>query len=181
MDPHPPNELNPYAPPASDVNPDARLPSGDQFLAERSTRLGAALIDGGLIAVPVLLALVIGGLLSDQDTRNRNGSAFLVGALVAGAWWLGFSIFQCVRISTTGQSLGKKWTGIKIVRSDGSPVTFGSGVGMRNWLPSVIAAVPYLGSMFWLVDVAMIFREDRRCLHDQMADTKVIVVGHAPL
>ena len=43
-----------------------------------------------------------------------------------------------------------------------------------NWVPKVMGAVPYLGMIFHLVDSLFIFREDRRCLHDRIAGTRVV-------
>ena len=87
---------------------------------------------------------------------------------------LGVAIYQWVLISRTGQSLGKKWTDIRIEMLNGERVTFGTGVALRNWVPKVIGAVPYLGMIFHLVDCLFIFREDRRCLHDHIAGTRVV-------
>lgn len=41
--------------------------------------------------------------------------------------------------------------------------------------------IPFLGAGICLVDQLMIFRKDRRCLHDLIGDTKVIrVEGSKP-
>jgi uncharacterized RDD family membrane protein YckC len=87
---------------------------------------------------------------------------------------LAVAIYQWVLISRTGQSLGKKWTGIRIERLDGNPITFGSGVFLRNWVPKLIGGVPYLGMIFFLIDCLFIFRDDRRCIHDHIAGTRVV-------
>ena len=161
--------VNPYAPPTTDL--DGGLgpqsdPSG-QIPAERGTRLGAVLLDG-LVTLGVALP---GGAIS----LLLNGDGKFLGYGIAGLAVLALGIYQIVLISTTGQSLAKKWLHIKIVKIDGSPVTFGSGVGMRSWLPGLIGAVPYVGSIFSLVDALYIFGDERRCLHDRIAGTKVIV------
>jgi hypothetical protein len=38
-----------------------------------------------------------------------------------------------------------------------------------------IAMIPYVGNVIALIDVLMIFRTSRKCLHDDIAGTKVIV------
>jgi uncharacterized RDD family membrane protein YckC len=38
----------------------------------------------------------------------------------------------------------------------------------------VLSMIPYFGSFVNLVDALLIFRENRRCLHDDFAGTKVI-------
>jgi uncharacterized RDD family membrane protein YckC len=78
-------------------------------------------------------------------------------------------------VSTTGQTLAKKWMGIKVVKTDGSPVNFVSGVLLREWILMGASAIPYIGSVVGIVDAVMIFNQARRCLHDQIAGTKVIL------
>ena len=34
--------------------------------------------------------------------------------------------------------------------------------------------VPFVGGLVSLVDALLIFRDDRRCLHDEIADTIVV-------
>ena len=73
-----------------------------------------------------------------------------------------------------GQSVGKRLLGIKIVRTDGARAGLGRIFSLRILVPNVIYMVPILGALFALVDALFIFRDDRRCIHDLMADTQVI-------
>jgi len=184
---------NPYSPPGSDVNAVVAGAGQTAELAERGTRLLAITIDGFLVCIPLLPMLVVGGYLAVQaqmeavraGIHEKAAQPFaldrpemlvlLVGAVGIGfLGFLGIAIYQWVLISRTGQSLGKKWTGIRIERVDGARITFGSGVFLRNWLPKLIGSVPYLGAIFHLVDSLYIFREDRRCVHDHIAGTRVV-------
>ena len=45
---------------------------------------------------------------------------------------------------------------------------------MRGFLPGLIGAIPLVGTVFSLVNICFIFREDRRCIHDLMAGTHVV-------
>ena len=45
---------------------------------------------------------------------------------------------------------------------------------LRGGLSWVLAAIPGIGNLYALIDVLCIFREDRRCLHDLIADTNVV-------
>ena len=94
-------------------------------------------------------------------------AAVLLLMTVAVQWYL---------ISTTGQSIAKKLLKMKIVKVDGQDVNFVSGVVMRSWVPGFISAIPLVGMLFWLIDPLVIFGEERRCVHDVMAGTKVISV-----
>ncbi|HJZ85658.1 MAG TPA: RDD family protein [Polyangia bacterium] len=162
--------VNPYAPPRADVDGTALAPyAADVRLAERGTRLGAVLLDGLLVVGAALPGAVVLFAARGSETGIWSGIV-LLGLLVIGLY-----IYQWVLISTRGQSLAKGWLGIKIVKLDGSPVTFGSGVALRMWVPAVLNSIPYVGFIFSLVDPLMIFSADRRCLHDHIAGTKVIV------
>jgi uncharacterized RDD family membrane protein YckC len=88
---------------------------------------------------------------------------------------LSFMIYQWYLIATTGQSLAKRWLGIKIVRLDGSPVGFVNGVILRSWVVGALSNIPILGTIIGLVNPLMIFGEERRCLHDHIAGTRVVV------
>lgn len=156
---------NPYAPPQAPAYGGSYGATTDMHvLADRGTRLGASLIDSGLylacflVAVPFLV--------------TENDALIGIGVLLGLSAFLGLGIYQWVLISRQGQTLGKKWTGIKIVKVDGSDVDFTSGVILRSW---VIGAINAIVGIVGIVDVLMIFAEDRRCLHDHIAGTKVIV------
>jgi uncharacterized RDD family membrane protein YckC len=43
-------------------------------------------------------------------------------------------------------------------------------VALRAWLVTLIGIIP----LFGLVDILFIFREDKRCIHDLIAGTRVI-------
>jgi uncharacterized RDD family membrane protein YckC len=73
-----------------------------------------------------------------------------------------------------GQTLGKRLLRIRIVRSDGNPASLGRIVGLRIIVATLPSMVPYLGSFYSITDACFIFREDRRCLHDLIADTLVV-------
>lgn len=155
---------NPYAPPSAAVdtawaNP---TPALHQPLAERGTRLGAAIVDGMLYVVPAIFAGI------------GFGAELIPLGLLGFVGIFALAIYQWYLISTTGQSLAKKWMGIRIVMEDGSPVDFVHGVLLRSW---VIGVANQIIPFFGLVDALMIFGEQRRCLHDHIASTKVIVAA----
>ena len=47
-------------------------------------------------------------------------------------------------------------------------------LGLRIILMWMLESIPFLGPLFSLVNVCFIFRDDRRCIHDLMADTVVV-------
>lgn len=48
---------------------------------------------------------------------------------------------------------------------------------LRSFVNGLIGAIPCIGSIYALVDIVFIFREDRRCLHDLLASTVVVDIA----
>ena len=83
-------------------------------------------------------------------------------------------IVNIVMLGVRGQSIGKLLTGIQIVRAqDGSRAGFLKAVLLRWFLFSIIEGIRTLGPVLMLGNIMLIFRKDRRCLHDLVADTLV--------
>jgi uncharacterized RDD family membrane protein YckC len=76
--------------------------------------------------------------------------------------------------ATRGQSIGKMALGIRIVHLDGQQATLGRIVGLRILPMQLIGWIPFIGGVMSLVDILFIFRANRRCLHDEIARTKVV-------
>ena len=182
MQQQPGSHFNPYAPPTADVDQGLQFHPDQYVLAERGTRLGAALIDAMLAvaaAAPagVILGVTIG---FGRSTFGGDSDVMVIGLIgLMVVMVLGFMCFQWYLIATTGQSLAKRWLGIKIVRMDGTPVNFVNGVIMRSWVIQGLSNIPFLGGIVGLVNALMIFGEERRCLHDHIAGTRVVVAPHA--
>ena len=90
---------------------------------------------------------------------------------------IGFALFGAINgylLATQGQTVGKKLLGIRVVRSDGSRASLARLIGLRYVLSWVIVIVPVVGVIYALLDSLMIFRESRKCLHDNLADTIVV-------
>jgi uncharacterized RDD family membrane protein YckC len=46
---------------------------------------------------------------------------------------------------------------------------------LKRYLPiSVVSVIPVVGPLLTLIDILFIFRSDRRCVHDLIADTQVL-------
>jgi uncharacterized RDD family membrane protein YckC len=164
----------------------------DQMLASRGSRLGARLLDGLITFVTMIPGLVwlisassessSHGYSSTYDpygTSYSSGPTFedMVGPIALMMIpALAFTIYNWVLISKRGQTLGKKWLNIKIVKLDGSPVDFVSGVILREWVQGFINNLPWIGGIIALIDACMIFSQDQQCMHDKIAKTKVVVV-----
>jgi uncharacterized RDD family membrane protein YckC len=174
------DQVNPYAPPQAVVR-DAAPDSGEFNMASRGSRLGAALLDGliGFVAgLPMIIAIVSSLGTTGGDPAAMN-PAFLLQAAgkafaVSGLLYLAVIVVTIVLVSRNAQTIGKKLVGIKVARSDGSRATLGRIFWLRNVVNLLPSLIPFVGSIYGLVDTLFIFGEKQQCLHDKIADTIVI-------
>ena len=162
--------VNPYAAPTARVlDP---LQTGTQELADRGTRLLAAIVDGLIYGVLVGAAAFSGALLAGGTSGREVGGAVVV--LTAGVGLIALIVINCVLLHRYGQTIAKRMFKIKIVRGDGSPCSL-LRIIFARWLPvTLLGAIPLVGYIVSLLDPLLIFRDDYRCLHDQIADTVVV-------
>ena len=160
---------NPYAPPQAIVE-DIVDPFEKVVLADRGTRLGAAILDGFIFAGLVYLPLMVTLGLNSAAGENGSDTIVLIGsalAMMGFVVWIGLTIRYVLR---NGQSIAKKITGIKVVRCDGSPVNLGRIFWRRNVANGILSIIPLYG----LIEILFIFSESRQCIHDKLADTIVV-------
>lgn len=81
---------------------------------------------------------------------------------------------QTVLLCRRGQTVGKLLCKIRVVRIDGTPAGFVHAFLLRAVSMGFITAIPLVGWMVSSIDPLLIFRGDRRCLHDLIAGTTVI-------
>lgn len=159
----PPAEFVPYA-------------GGDE-LASPWIRLGAALLDS-LIGLLVMGPLMwVGGFYSAVIAAARAGDSAPLGLIFgwSAVSFIAFVLIQGYPLYKSGQTWGKKAVGIRIVDMDGDVPPLGQLLLMRYVIGQVASQVPYVGRIYSLVDALFIFRQDRRCIHDLIAGTRVVV------
>ena len=183
--PAPIDDRNPYAAPATVRVSRRRERATQAQLAERSTRLGAFLINGVLTALATIPGIVLGSLLFpdvlSQALDESDPASVLTWMLLVYSGVILLCLFQAYLLTRDGQSIGKKLLRIRIVRRDGQPAGFGRVVLARevvNFLISfMFGCVPLVGLAYVLIDALFIFGRERRCLHDLIAGTKVVTVA----
>jgi uncharacterized RDD family membrane protein YckC len=162
------NTVNPYAPPQAKVV-DVAIDDDELELAGVGVRLGAYLIDQLLFWFVIFTPLVVAIWLS-VDPRPGNGAAIAWLACALGT--IALAWFNILYVIQNGQSIAKKWLGIKVVRSDGSPASLGRIFWLRNFVNGLITSA---FGLYFLVDSLLIFGDARQCVHDKIADTIVVV------
>lgn len=164
-------EENRFAPPlaqVADVGPSHRAGT----LASRGARLGAALID-------VVIAMLAFGAIALVTPFNifvtdPSGGLWFAMARNTLIGFVFFLLFHGYLLATRGQTIGKMLVKIRIVRTDGSRASFARLVGLRFLVNSLFTLIPVVGPLYGLIDVLFIFRQERRCVHDLIADTVVV-------
>ncbi|WP_030163521.1 RDD family protein [Spirillospora albida] len=136
-------------------------------LAEWGSRAGGYIIDYLIFAGPVFVLYLLGVMLSSSG----SGGATLFGLLLmllgglasfAGGLWI------CYQEGTTGQSIGKRQMGIKLVSAQtGQPIGFGMAF-VRKIAHFADSAVCYLGFLWPLWD------ERKQTFADKICSTIVV-------
>ncbi len=163
---------NPYS--SSESNLELDPPSSTEGeLAQRRIRLLAAFIDG----LFMLLFMIPGMLYIGWDTFKNPA--------LANSWSIKVTLWiclippfliNCYLVSSKSQTLGKSLAGIRMVRLDGSTLTLGRWLTHRTLPFYLVSQIPVVGGFFGLIDALFIFGQEKRCLHDLVADTKVVKV-----
>jgi uncharacterized RDD family membrane protein YckC len=161
----------------------APMPSAGRYqLAGWWSRVGATLIDGVIIGIGTLVILAIfGGVFSvgffaDEDTG--------VVAVVVGLM-LGFLAVAIVALlyaplmmdRTNGKTLGRMAMGIRVVRANGQPITFGFAMLREVAVKALLFGLA--GSLtFGLANLADVlwplWDDENRALHDFLVDTRTV-------
>jgi len=158
-----------YAPPSAEVA-DVTT-SGESVLAGRGARLGAVIIDFlALMVVFFVISLITPLNIFKPDVDPTFGKLVLL-TLVSMAVFL---VVQGWPLLQRSQTIGKMALGLRIVRPDGSAASPGRVLGLRYLLPYLLTPFTVVMTVYALVDCLMIFRANRRCLHDLIADTIVV-------
>lgn len=171
--------FDPYRAPEAAVSDLAVVARGTE-LARRFSRLAAVVLDGliyfGVMMVAFVPIFIFAGAAEagaeSQPISDPVLTALMLFAVVAG---LAIFIINLYLLHRDGQTLGKKALGIRIVRTNDERASLGRIFGLRMLVPGLIGSVPLIGPIFSLADALFIFGEERRCIHDHFADTKVVI------
>jgi uncharacterized RDD family membrane protein YckC len=149
-------------------------------LASWGIRLGAYIIDGLILLIPVaVLAVVIFGGTVDGDSSTGAwiGASILYALLVAGVVLLYAPVLMIRDGERNGQTLGKQVVGIRVVRDSGEPFGFWWAVLREvvlkqlavNVASSIIPIIPWFLTYFW-----PLWDAENRTLYDMAASTHVV-------
>lgn len=145
-------------------------------LATLGERFLGALIDGVvamIVAIPLLFLFLplIGLRFGDAGLRTNIG--FILGGMI-----ISMIVFVAIHgylLATRGQTVGKFVMETQIASDEtGQKLPAANVIGLRYFIMMVLYNIPYLGGLISLANALFIFRESRKCIHDEIAKTIVI-------
>ena len=149
---------------------------GNVQFSPRVPRLAAQVID--FLLYWGLGSLFIGSnwSLPDIDIGPNAATMRAVMGMFGSMMLTAFTILTFIQwtlLTTSGQTIGKKVIGIQIIRiSDGKMGGFFRNVVVRSWINIALCMIPG----YFIIDSLLIYRKDRRCLHDLFSGTAVVNV-----
>jgi len=158
-------EFSPYQAPTAAMIEET---SNELELAKRRTRLRAYLIDTFIFIIPLSAIIVFSRLEWPPEWLIIGITIFILSGL-------GIIIINLILLYRNGQTIGKRDLSIKIVRANGERAGFLRIIFLR-YLPMILLGmIEVVGGFIALFDALFIFQKSRRCLHDMIADTIVII------
>lgn len=143
---------------------------GSRFLASLVDTLIVILLQ---VVVLIVVSLIInsfdGSVLADQI----SAWVYAIFGLVAAIFYWGYYIF--FEMLWNGQSPGKRWVGLRVIRADGTPITLSESL-IRN----LARLVDFLPAAYGIGVVTMFIDRQSRRLGDLAAGT-LVVQDRAPI
>jgi uncharacterized RDD family membrane protein YckC len=167
------SSTNIYAAPTASLTQETDVSSYQP--AGRGRRFAAAFIDDCLqfAILGVSYYLILRYSTGFFQQAGKSWIPFvLIGPVVA---FITFLLLNGKFLSENGQTIGKLICSIRIVRTDGGDAGLWH-ILLRRYAPVLaLALIPTIGWAIRLIDALFIFQASRKCLHDLLADTVVVV------
>jgi uncharacterized RDD family membrane protein YckC len=147
-------------------------------IAGIGSRFLASLLDTlivGLLQIVILIVLTLVIRMFDGSAFSGQISAWVyaIFGLVAAIFYWGYYVF--FEMLWNGQSPGKRWVGLRVIRSDGTPITLSEAL-IRN----LARLVDFLPAAYGIGIVTMFIDKQSRRLGDLAAGT-LVVQDRAPI
>jgi uncharacterized RDD family membrane protein YckC len=160
----------------------AALAAGGQ-LAGWGARVGAALLDGLILLIPFALLAAIIFSTADVDWRalgdrvetdtltSNDVEALAVIGLTMLSFFIVTMLYKPLMEGRNGQTLGKMWVKIRVVRADdGTRIGYGKAF-LRWFISTIFSAISLLNLLNYLWPL---WDDSKQTLHDKVASTIVV-------
>lgn len=147
---------------------------GMSELADGGSRIGAWIVDGFTLVIPLVIVslVIVGG--SEQNAFGTNGRQIISGVVTTLLWFA----YHVVLNSNGGQTLGRKLAKIRIVKLDDSVA--GTDTMLKRFGIGLFNMVPFLNLLLFLIGLASVVMlfvdENNQTVWDKIAGTKTIKV-----
>jgi uncharacterized RDD family membrane protein YckC len=153
--------------------------AGRYVLAGWWSRVGAAIIDGIIIAILASILLAIFGVgFASTDSDSGLGALIVAGIVSTVAFAVAALLYAPLMMTkTNGKTLGRMAVGNRVVRANGQPMTFGWAllreVAIKFLLVGIANSVTF--GLAGLLDVLWpLWDDENRALHDFVVDTRTV-------
>jgi uncharacterized RDD family membrane protein YckC len=165
--------LNPYASPNAEV---VDIKTQDVELASFGMRFLGSLIDGVIMLIVIVPIMFLTGYINIDDMMRGIQPSMYEQVKMAVIGFVVLVLLQGYFLYSSGQTIAKKILGTRIVTMQNEKPDFIKLLTMRYGLVHLINQVPIVNFVFSLANALCIFiGNDRRCIHDYFAGTKVIM------
>ena len=161
-------ENNVYSAPKSDVDV---TPKDEIELANRGTRLVAAIIDGIIMMCVTMPVMWMTGGFENISQGVEPGLLYTLGMGLFGV--VAYFVINGHLLFSKGQTVGKKAMDIRIVTMSGDMLAT-SNIARRYGFYMVVPMIPVIGQFLNLVNILFIFGSTKRCIHDYVGNTQVV-------
>ncbi len=127
-------------------------------------RFVAVFIDGifmNIIVIPFRILMTLGNTSENMALTVFSTALYFIVAFLVPA------LYSILMLGKYGATLGKKAVGIKVVMSDGTPISYGCATG-RYFATFLSGIILYIGY------IIVAFDDEKRALHDHICNTRVI-------
>ncbi len=151
---------------------------GQLRLASIVRRFGALVLDWLIIAVPLIVlsyvvtfaVLIPRGMMKLGTNDNLfTGVQLLLQVGLIGFGFVAGILYQGILLARSGQTIGKRVVGLKVVSPDGCDIRPG-----QAWTRAVVQKAFGFLSCLGLIDYLTAFGAERTCIHDMAAKTRVV-------
>jgi uncharacterized RDD family membrane protein YckC len=143
---------------------------GSRFLASLLDTTIVVLLQ---VVILIVLALILRSIDGSTFADQISAWVYAIFGLVAATFYWGYYIF--FEMLWNGQSPGKRWVGLRVIRADGTPITLSESL-IRN----LARLVDFLPAAYGIGIVTMFIDKQSRRLGDLAAGT-LVVQDRAPI
>jgi uncharacterized RDD family membrane protein YckC len=143
---------------------------GSRFLASILDTIIVVLLQ---VAILVVLTLTMNAFEGTAWADQLSGWIVAIFGLIAAIFYWGYYIF--FEMLWNGQSPGKRWVGLRVIRADGTPITLSESL-IRN----LVRIIDFLPAAYGVGVVTMFIDKQSRRLGDLAAGT-LVVQDRAPI